>query len=412
MNDISLPPAVSDQCSRLANGVTLYTRKTKELTAAIGLWIRNGVRHEQAGQGGYAHLLEHLLFKGAAGRSAADLSRLFEAMGGQVNAYTGRESTVLHGFVPAADANLLTQLLCEMVCAPGFGEEDLGVEREVILQEMAMVEEDPEELLSEEAVRWVWPDHPLGRPILGDRESILRVTLPDIRAYAEQALSADRILLVAVGGVDHDAIAAAAAGLTTLRSRAARPVPPPVFRSGTVTEPRDVSQTHLSWVMPGPAIGDPLESGFAVANHLLGGGVSSRLFLEVRERLGLAYDIQSRLETYSDGGLWWIETACADAQAEACREAVERTVSELVRGGPREEEVALAKRYLEAGLILEEGDPRATLERLAREQETYGRVWSQEERKVAVRRVGAAAVARMLAQAWAQRTSFAWHPLS
>lgn len=387
-----------------ANGVNVVTRRfPSQRSAALGVWLLNGVRHENANQQGYAHFLEHLLFKGIPDMDAWALADRFEAMGGEINAHTGRELTALHGLVPAEDLMDLLGLFIDMLLAPAFDSTDVDVEKEVVLQEMAMVQDNPEEALEDAAFRRAWPWHPMGRPVLGSRETISAATAADFRSYMLAQLTGGRVWIVAVGNVDHDAIVAACAPLALLPPGGGPETAQPRFTPGSHRRRGDWEQSHLLWVLPAPAFNDPSFHALVMANHILGGGASSRLFQEVREQRGLVYGIHSRLELYSDCGVWLIPTACDPHRRAECRKAVEETVEALIREGFDSDELEITRRHLWAGLVLEEDDPDGCMERLAREAIYLGRHPSLEDRTAALAAVSAEDVSRALARAWEER---------
>ncbi|RJQ48818.1 MAG: insulinase family protein [Gammaproteobacteria bacterium] len=355
------------QKSLLPNGVRILSYPMATRSAAIGLWWLNGGRHQRPEQCGYAHLLEHLLFKGTAQYDAETLARRFEAMGGRINAHTGRELTALHGLVPAENAPELLDLLIALLLAPKFNEQDAALERNVVLQEMALIAGQPAERLEERGIALTWPDHPIGWPLLGRREVLEQVSARALHDYLATQLSGDRLYVVAAGAMDHAELARRCAPLAALPGGGAPVQPPPRHVTGTHRETSGERQRLLLWIMPAPAASHPDFPALLVANHLLAGGVSSRLFQELRERRGLVYDIRSRHEVYSDTGLWFIQTACDAKEAENCRRAVEEALQQLIRFGPRPAELETAQRHLRADLLIEADDPDSVMERLARE---------------------------------------------
>jgi len=378
--------------------------------AAIGIFVLNGVRHQGAGESGYAHLLEHLLFKGTASKDVLELSLCFEAMGGQVNAYTGRELMVLHGFVPGQDIYDLVAVFSDMIRAPRFSVSDFEIERDVVLQEMAMIREDPEEAIAEEAVAHVWSGHPMSQPILGFEADVAGATAGMLRAYGQKTFCGGRIFVVAAGDVESAQLVAALAALAELDTGTIPIQAPPKFGSHSRPAARDVSQAHLLWVMPGIPVGDMLEPTFTIANHLLGGGASSCLFQEIRERRGLVYDIQSRLESYADVGLWFIETSCAPQHLDECRAATEETVAQMLDGRSLTKEMAVTRRFVQATVLLDDDDPKARVERLGRELVYLGFPETTSARLAAFEQVTNEAVRHCLSTAWEQRRLFEWTP--
>lgn len=397
--------------TRLANGVTIISRKLPAAhSASLGVWILNGGRHQNAAQAGYAHLLEHLLFKGCDGHDALALARCFEAMGGQVNAHTGRELTALHGLVPAQEMPELLHLFIAMLLTPRFNADDLAVEREVVLQEMAMIEDTPEEAVEETAVELAWPDHAIGWPILGRQAVVEQATAADMHAYLRGLLTGNRLLVVAAGAVDHAALVETCAPLAALPAGTASPSSAPRFASGRHRARHDLAQSHLVWTMKTLPIGDERYPSLLLANHLLGGGVSSRLFQEIRERRGLAYSIQSRLELYSDCGLWLMQTACEPERIEECRAAVEEILQQLIESGPGADEVENSRCHLRSAMLIAEDDPEECMERLAREAIYLGRHWSTQERLAQLAEITPESVMTHLGQAWMDTLRLEWSP--
>lgn len=372
-------------------------------SAALGVWLVNGARHESATQTGYAHFLEHLFFKGTDRLDGPTLALRLEAMGGQVNAHTGRELTALHGLVPKGDVTELLQIIIDMLCRPRFDDHDVTLERQVVLQEMAMIEDNPEEALEDRALALVWPNHPLGRPVLGRPEVIEGANATALRGYMKERVCGGRVWVVIAGDVDHRELVAACQDLAALPSGTAPAQTAPQFTSGDHSVAIRGEQCQLLWVLPvPPAAADPYYA-YLAANHVLGGGVSSRLFQELRERRGLVYGIHSRLEFYSDGGTWSIHTACDPRRSSECRAAVCTTVENLLRDGISPQELDIARRHLGAELMIDEDHPDSIMERLAREAIYLGRHPDFAERMQRLNEVTAEATRSALATAWARR---------
>lgn len=408
----SHPPNADIRTTRLANGVTITSRRLPAAhSAALGVWILNGGRHQSPAQAGYAHLLEHLLFKGCDGHDALALARRFEAMGGHVNAHTGRELTALHGLVPAQDMPELLDLFIAMLLTPRFNEDDLAVEREVVLQEMAMIEDTPEEAVEEAAVELAWPGHAIGWPILGRQTVIEQATAADMHTYLRGLLTGDRVVVVAAGAVDHAMLVETCVPLANLPPGVVSTLPAPRFASGRHRTRHDLAQSHLVWAMKTLPIGDEHYPSLLLANHLLGGGVSSRLFQEIRERRGLAYAIQSRLELYSDDGLWLVQTACEPERTKECRAAVEDILQRLMTSGPHADEVENSRSHLRSAMLIAEDDPEECMERLAREAIYLGRHLSMPERLAQLAGVTPPSVMTHLGQAWRNTLHLEWSPL-
>lgn len=390
--------------STLTNGVRVITDyRENAATNAVSIWLLNGSRHQQPHENGYAHFLEHLLFKGTPQYNAKQLADIFEAMGGQVNAQTGRELTGFYGTVPNASATELLGLLCEMLTQPRFSQQDVNVEKEIVLQEMAMVKDDPEEVLLETTTAAVWPQHPIGWPILGDETCIQSATDKQLKHYLASILQGSRIYVSCVGGISHQDIIDACNTLVNIPQGDRPASPAPQFQHKNSQLQYGIAQSCLQWDMPAFAPTSKNYPALVVCNHLLGGGTNSRLFQTVREERGLVYGIQSHLEIYSDCGLWSIQTACDPKNRQACYEEVERCCEALLTDGPSEKEMDITRRFIKASLILESENLEATMERLARESIYLNEIDSLEERLDKIDRVKPADVVSVLNTAWKQR---------
>jgi predicted Zn-dependent peptidase len=392
-------------CSQLDNGVTVISQPTPGTkVTALGLWLVNGSRHQAEGQSGFAHLLEHLLFKGTPRHSAAQLANLFEQYGGHVNAHTGRELMALYGQVPAPHVFPLLELFSDMLLQPRISQRDLDVEKEVVLQEMAMVRDDPEEVLEESAMEHFFCGDPMGWPILGTEYSIQSVTLDDVMDYHQSVISGKRIVVVATGHIDQRQLVDQCATLAHASTGTRRqPQSPDLCRENfSMTYPS--SQSCLLWTMTAPTLWQEGYAAALVANHILGGGTSSRLFQEVREQRGLVYGVHSMTECYSDINLWSIQTACVPENHEVCFDAVERVTENLIYKGPSEDEILIAKSYLKSNLVLDQHHLENALEHLAREYLYCGDIFSVEDKIRQIDLVRRDEIIALLADAWAQRS--------
>lgn len=390
--------------SELANGIVVASKPMPQsYGTAIGVWLLNGSRHQARSECGYAHFLEHVLFKGTAELDARALASRFEAMGGQINAHTGKELTAFHGLVPNQNATDLMKLFSSMLCSPRFTKKDVEIERDVVFQEMAMVKDNPEEVLEEDMAKALWPGHPMSWPILGDPEALDALSAETLHQYLRNILCGARIWIVAAGGVNHTELEHACAELATL-PRGTRPtVNPPAFTAAQVEHRYGLAQACLAWAMPGPVVSSPAYHTHVVANHILGGGTTSRLFQEIREDRGLVYGIHSQLEAYSDAGVWGIQTACEPEHHEECREAVERTTESLLSRGPTHEELDTTLRFAQANLLLEQHNLETSMERLAKEIIYLGKPTSLDEHLSLLEAVSVENVRECLADAWATR---------
>jgi predicted Zn-dependent peptidase len=394
------------QTSTFANGLRLVTLSLSGLhTAALGAWLINGSRHESEGEAGYAHYLEHLLFRHALVSNDGGLAQRFDALGAQVNAHTGRELAVLHGQALREDLPELLALFSDML-APHFSDDGFAAEREVLRQELALADSGEDEL-DNVAIALAWRRHPLARPILGHEASLAAATAARLRSYAKAAVAGQRLVIVAAGACNHAELARACAPLAALAAGAGAKTTPPVFTGGDHERSWRTPYSRLLWLLPAPAANEPAFAAL-VANHVLGGGIASRLFSSLRERQGLAYGVSSHLDQYSDAGLWWIRTSCEAVRTDACRQLVEAELTALAQDGPTARELDAAKRHLRARLRMEQDDPIATMQRVAREAIYLHRHPSLEEYQDEVAAVSADDVARSLARAQRDRLALCW----
>lgn len=362
------------EISRLDNGVDVLSLALPHTqSTALGFWVENGSRYQQPGEDGFAHLLEHMLFKGTVKHAAAELNAAMEPLGGNVNAYTDRELTVYHATVLGEDLDDAFALMQEMVAHSTLPLGELRLEKSVVAQEAAMVAEDSEDWVQEYLSRRLWGDDPLGWPILGRASAIRRISRARLKAYYARHYVGRRLKVVAAGAVDHDRLLNLARRyLGQLPAGAPRPrLETPVPQSGREVLHRQSMQAHLAWGAPGLAVDSPEYYQANVANLLLGGSSGSRLFSELRERLGLAYNVYSQLECYRDTGEWRIYVASEDWRR------CERTLSEVLdafrQHGPRPEELARSKRHLRAQLLMSLEDVETRMSRLARQWLYLGR---------------------------------------
>lgn len=392
------------EISHFDNGLTFAVNTLPHSDAtAVGIWLINGARHQRSNEIGCAHFLEHILFKGTRSLSTNALAQRFEAMGGHINAHTGRELTALHGLVPNHFAGELLGLFCEMLLAPRFTVADVDIEKEVVLQEIAMVADDPEELLEEDLLRHCWPNHGLGEPILGTEAAIETVSYDKIQRYLRHILCGRRILIVATGGSTMTETRAACSLLAQLPEGSRPSIVPPIYQPAQLQRNYGVAQSCLHWAMPAPPVADETAPHFIIANHILGGGVASRLFQDVREQRGLVYGIQSNLDLYSDCGLWTIQTACEPENGAECRTAVEATVTQFLQNGPQADELETTRSYVKSSLQLEQQNLEVAVERIARDMIYRGRVIEIDEHIRRFDAVTAEDVTAALADKWQWR---------
>ncbi|SFP05034.1 M16 family metallopeptidase [Tranquillimonas alkanivorans] len=363
------------QFHTLANGLRIVTEHMPGLkSASIGIWVNAGGRHERIEQNGIAHFLEHMAFKGTATRSALQIAEEIEDVGGYINAYTSREMTAYYARVLEADVPLALDIIADIVLNPVFDARELEVERGVILQEIGQVLDTPDDIVFDWLQEAAFPDQPLGRTILGPAERVSAFSRDDLSTFVEERYAPGEMILSAAGAVDHDAIVRAAEALFgDLRARTSQPVEPARFSGGEFRRDRQLEQVHFTLALESPGYRDPDIYTAQIYATALGGGMSSRLFQELRERRGLCYTIFSQAGSYADSGLM---TVYAGTSPDQIRGLAEVTADEMRRFATdmTEAEIARARAQMKAGLLMGLESPSARAERLARLLSIWGRV--------------------------------------
>ena len=335
-------------------------------SVALGVWIAAGSRLEPLEHGGISHFIEHLIFKGSEKYSAWDIARIFDDMGGEPNASTSKEHTLVNARFLDEDLDKAFEVIAEMVARPTFV--DLDQEREVVLEEVAMYEDSPPELVHDDLCEAVFGEHPLGRPIIGHSETLARLDLPTVRAYHDAHYVNPGIVVAAGGNIDHDR-------LCELPAKHFRPEPGAVVRRPELSAPgirhvarfsqKDTEQYHVCLGGPGPRRADPDRYAVFVVDTILGGSWSSRLFQEVREKRGLAYSVYSYTSLFADAGLTAIYVG---SREEAMEEALGVILEVLHDFGEdiAEEAITRAKNHLKGQLVISMESPGSRMQSLGR----------------------------------------------
>ena len=332
-------------------------------TTALGVFLDVGSRDEPEEWAGIAHALEHMAFKGAGRLDADALGAALDELGGTANAFTTRERTCFHMRVLREDWQRALDILCDMVMAPRLPEDEWAREREVIHAEMAMTEDAPEDWAFDRHLEALFPGQPVGRPVLGRRETLARMTRDDLAAFRERGYRPPRMLVAAAGAVDHDELAAFLSGRDWPAPGDAVLRRPARMRGGVQRLARDDEQAHLVCSFPGIAAASHERPVAWIANQMLGGGMSSRLFREVREKRGLAYGVSSHLSSLSDVGVWTVSAGVEPARLGECAGVV-REVLETFADTAGTEEFERARRQLEVSMRMGMESPEATMMQL------------------------------------------------
>ena len=371
------PPAVDVRRTVLPNGVRVLTDRVAEAASVtLAVWAGIGGRDESAEGAGSSHFLEHLLFKGTDRRNALDIALEIDGVGGDMNAYTSSEYTAYYARVPASEYDVASEILLDVVAEPALRPGEFDGEREVILEELAAADDDPEDLVGVRLFEALFPGDPLGREVLGSVESIEALTRGDVASFFGEWYCPTNLVVTGSGLIDHDRLVdevAARFGGAPTGAAPRRTTPPPAVTT-TVRDDRGGELAHLAlgWRTRGALHADRF--ALTVLNHVLGSGPSSRLFQTVREERGLTYSIVSGLTQYSDAGALTVQCATGTAKAAELLEVVEAQVEELRRNGIRPDELDRAKRSLRGALVLGLEDPSSRGARLGISETVRGEV--------------------------------------
>ncbi len=370
--------------SVLPSGVRILSERVPgAASATVGFWVAVGSRDEAPEGYGSTHFLEHLLFKGTSSRSALDIAVSFDAVGGEHNAMTGKEHTCYYAKVRDTDLPMAVEVIADMLTSSVLDAQDFENERGVILEELAMADDDPADVTSERFFAGVFGEHPLGRPIGGHPESIRAVTRDAVWAHYRANYRPQDLVVTVAGAVDHDELVAGVTGSLEAAGwqldLAASPVErrdpraDPIGRGSplTVVE-RPIEQAHILLGVPAMPAGDDRRSTLTVLNSVLGGGMSSRLFQEIREKRGLAYSVYSFAPSYSDAGLFGLYAGCSPSRAGDVAELMLAEFRKVATAGITQDELDRARGQLggSSALALEDSDTRMT--RLGRSEITLG----------------------------------------
>jgi predicted Zn-dependent peptidase len=349
-------------------------------SVAFGVWVGVGSRDETPALSGASHYLEHLLFKGTRRRDALEIAAVMDAVGGEMNAFTAKEYTCYYARVLDADLPLAVDVVSDMVTASVLRGPDVESERDVILEEIAMHDDDPGDAVHDTFAQTLWGAAPLGRPVLGTDESIAAMTRAQIAGYYRRRYTPDNVVVAAAGNLDHGRLLrlVKAAFAPTLADDGRRHAPARAGRQrgagarGVTVVRRPTEQANLVLGTSSMARRDDRRFALGVLNGALGGGMSSRLFQEVREKRGLAYSVYSYTSQYADAGLFGIYAGCQPAKADQVLALCRAQVAEVAERGITDEEMARGKGQLRGGIVLGLEDTGSRMSRLGKAELVYG----------------------------------------
>lgn len=372
---------MSGQNSSLSNGLRVVSHQMPYLeTVSLGVWIGSGSRHEHCDTQGIAHFLEHMAFKGTKSRTAYDIVEQIESVGGDLNAATGLDQTAYHALVLKQNVGLGLELLSDILLNPQFDGTELEREQQVILQEILAASESPDDVVFDLAQELAFPDQAIGRSVMGRPESVQSITALDLTQFMDEHYVASNMVIAAAGAIDHDELCALCERyFAQLKSGEAIAVKPANYKGGLALAPKPFDQGHVLVGFEGVSLHDDDLFTAQILSHILGGGMSSRLFQEIRERRGLAYNIYSFHSAYEDTGLFGIYGA---TDAEATFEMTEIMMKEfasIAEKGVASSELKRAKAQLRAGLAVSLESSASRAEQIARQMLFFDRVIENDE---------------------------------
>ncbi|WP_024445986.1 M16 family metallopeptidase [Mycolicibacterium iranicum] len=366
--------------TQLPGGLRVVTEHIPSVhSASVGVWVNVGSRDEGRSVAGAAHFLEHLLFKSTPTRTAVQIAQAVDAVGGELNAFTAREHTCYYAHVLDSDLALAVDLVADVVLNGRCAAEDVEVERDVVLEEIAMRDDDPEDTLGDVFLSAMFGDHPVGRPVIGSVESISEMTRAQLHSFHLRRYTPDRMVVAVAGNIQHDEVVALVRehfGARLVRGRA--PVAPRKGAGRVAGRPtlqlvnRDGEQTHLSLGVRTPGRHWDHRWALSVLNTALGGGLSSRLFQQIRETRGLAYSVYSTVDTFADSGALSIYAGCLPERFDEVVRVTTDVLAEVARDGITAEECRIAKGSLRGGLVLGLEDSGSRMNRIGRSELNYG----------------------------------------
>jgi predicted Zn-dependent peptidase len=383
--------------TEFTSGLRVVTERMPGVrSVSLGFWVLAGSRDEPHAISGSSHFLEHLLFKGTASRSARDIAEAFDAVGGDVNAFTSKEYTCFYARVLDGDLELAVDHVADMFQHAKLRAADLDAERQVILEEINMHEDSPEDVVHDLFTETLWPEHPLGRPVLGTAETIRAATRAKVHRFYRRHYVPGRLVVAAAGNLRHeDLLAMLRARMDTGRIRSGNAPSAWTLREGKraptpsgepLIKRRKTEQAHICLGTNGLPRMDPDRFAFLIVNGALGTGMSSRLFQEIREKRGLVYSVYSYHSQYTEAGVFSTYAGTTPARAREVIELLRRELEDVAAGGLTREEFDRAKGHVKGSMVLSLEDPGSRMSRIGKSEIAHGEILTVTE---ALRRVEA-----------------------
>ncbi|MCX5881257.1 MAG: pitrilysin family protein [Deltaproteobacteria bacterium] len=360
----------------LSNGVRILSQRMPHVqSVSMGVWVNIGSRDETDAENGLSHFIEHMMFKGTQKRSAFEIAKAFDAIGGYTNAFTSMENTCYHAKVMANHLETMSEILTDIFLNSLFDEAEIEKERPVIFQEIGMQEDTPDEYVHQLAARAFWGDNPLGRSILGTHDNILQFDSKTIRSFFERLYQPNRIVVTAVGNIEHDRLVDLARpafeAIQTGNTIPARGIPQGHFSVGI--HPKDLEQAHICLNSRGLPTTDPRRYVLSLMNTILGGNMSSRLFQQIREQRGLAYSVYSFVSSFVDTGMSGAYAGVDPVHAFETVDLILNTLQGLKVSPVTEDELQHAKEFTKGNLLMASESNENQMARLAQGEFHFGR---------------------------------------
>lgn len=364
----------------LPNGVRIVTEQMPDVrSAAIGIWIGTGSRHEKAAEGGSAHFIEHMLFKGTEKRTAADIARETDAIGGQINAFTTKECTCFYARVLDSHVEQVLEILWDMVYCSRFDQKDVDTERGVILEEIGMYQDTPDDLCTERLFAAVYAGSSLARPILGKASTLKKLTGEDLRAWQAAHYRPDNTVVSLSGSFPPSVVEELRSRFSTLSGGAAPSYRAAVYKPSLTLKRKATEQNHLNLSFPGLSYLSPHRFALQLLSSVLGGGMSSRLFQEVREVRGLCYSVYSYGAGHEDTGTFNIYTALGRETEQEALTTIAAVIDDFVANGPTEEELDRAREQSKANVLMGLESTQARMSHMGRSLLFAGEILTPED---------------------------------
>ncbi|GAA0298404.1 putative Zn-dependent peptidase [Gracilibacillus halotolerans] len=390
------------QRKTLDNGLRIILEEIPTVrSVTIGIWIKTGSRFETKEENGISHFIEHMLFKGTTKRNAQDIAEAFDAIGGEVNAFTSKEYTCLYAKVLDTHQSIAMDILADMVLDSLFDPVELEREKKVILEEIHMTNDIPDDIIHDYLSAISFRDHPLAQPILGNEENIEAITRDDLLHYMEKYYVPHNIVISIAGNANSDFLEEVSQHFMHLESKSTIPsltLQQPIFHQGMYSEEKAIEQAHLAFGFEGLSSKDKDYYSMVMMNNLLGGGMSSRLFQEIREKQGMAYSIYSFHNSYEDSGLLTIYAGTSYAMIDKAEDQILSIIKEMSIDGVSDAELNRSKEQLKGLLLLGLEGTTSKMSRNASNEWLYGNVLSVNEELEYIEQVTREDLERMIAR--------------